>query len=136
MAAEDSYYILQYKSEAVSEALSTNQGIDEDGIEAAFDVIGEIEESVKTGQWVGDCFIYTNSVNRLNYYVGGEIVTISHLDRLVVGGGGMDSVSFLPVGRSTCLDTSLRTTECTLETRNWVWSVTPCSSLCWSIRRP
>lgn len=31
--------------------------------------------------WVGDCFIYTNSVNRINYYVGGEIVTVSHLDR-------------------------------------------------------
>ena len=31
--------------------------------------------------WVGDCFIYTNSENRLNYHVGGEIVTISHLDR-------------------------------------------------------
>ena len=31
--------------------------------------------------WVGDCFIYTNSVNRLNYYVGGEIVTVAHLDR-------------------------------------------------------
>jgi len=30
---------------------------------------------------VGDCFIYTNSVNRINYYVGGEIVTVSHLDR-------------------------------------------------------
>lgn len=30
---------------------------------------------------MGDCFIYTNSVNRINYYVGGEIVTISHLDR-------------------------------------------------------
>ena len=44
-------------------------------------VVGEIEEVVKTGCWVGDCFIYTNSVNRLNYYVGGEIVTISHLDR-------------------------------------------------------
>ena len=26
-------------------------------------------------------FIYTNTVNRLNYYVGGEIVTVSHLDR-------------------------------------------------------
>lgn len=35
-----------------------------------------MEETVKTGCWVGDCFIYTNSVNRLNYYVGGEIVTI------------------------------------------------------------
>ena len=46
-------------------------------------MIGEIEETVKTGCWVGDCFIYTNSVNRLNYYVGGEIVTIAHLDRQV-----------------------------------------------------
>ena len=41
----------------------------------------KVTESVKTGLWVGDCFIYTNSVNRLNYYVGGEIVTVSHLDR-------------------------------------------------------
>lgn len=81
VAAEDSYYILQYKPEAVAEAAATNQGMDEDGVEAAFDVVSEIEETVKTGLWVGDCFIYTNSVNRLNYYVGGEIVTISHLDR-------------------------------------------------------
>ena len=55
----------------------------EDGIEDAFDVLGEVTESVKTGLWVGDCFIYTNSVNRLNYYVGGEIVTVSHLDRFI-----------------------------------------------------
>lgn len=44
-------------------------------------VLGEIEEIVCTGCWVGDCFIYTNSVNRLNYFVGGQIVTIAHLDR-------------------------------------------------------
>lgn len=43
--------------------------------------MGEVNEQVKTGLWVGDCFIYTNSVNRINYYVGGEIVTVSHLDR-------------------------------------------------------
>ena len=36
---------------------------------------------MKTGAWVGDCFMYTDSVNRINYYVGGEIVTVSHLDR-------------------------------------------------------
>ena len=57
----------------------------EDGIEEAFEVLGEVSESVKTGLWVGDCFIYTNSVNRLNYYVGGEIVTVSHLDRSLFG---------------------------------------------------
>ena len=44
-------------------------------------VLGEVQETVKTGIWVGDCFIYTNGVNRLNYYVGGEIVTVAHLDR-------------------------------------------------------
>ena len=44
-------------------------------------VVAEIDETVRAGCWVGDCFIYTNSVNRLNYYVGGEIVTVSHLDR-------------------------------------------------------
>ena len=81
LCSDESYYILKYSPEAVTTALSTNQGIDEDGIEAAFDVIGEVEEIVKTGVWVGDCFIYTNSVNRLNYYVGGKVVTISHLDR-------------------------------------------------------
>lgn len=44
-------------------------------------MLGEIPEVVKTGVWVGDCFIYTSSLNRLNYYVGGEIITIAHLDR-------------------------------------------------------
>ena len=46
-------------------------------------VVGETEEVINTGCWVGDCLIYTNSVNRLNYYVGGEIVTVAHFDRSV-----------------------------------------------------
>jgi coatomer subunit beta' len=36
--------------------------------------------SVRTGEWVGDCFIYTNSTNRLNYLVGDQTYTISHFD--------------------------------------------------------
>jgi len=35
---------------------------------------------VRTGQWVGDCFVYTNSTNRLNYLVGDQTYTISHFD--------------------------------------------------------
>merc|ERR1719340_108756 len=81
ITTEESYFILKYSADAVSQAQETKEGISEDGIDDAFDVMGEIQESVKTGLWVGDCFIYTNGVNRLNYYVGGEIVTISHLDR-------------------------------------------------------
>jgi len=37
-------------------------------------------DSVRTGTWVGDCFIYTNSTNRLNYLVGDQTYTISHFD--------------------------------------------------------
>ncbi|KAL4717592.1 hypothetical protein ACJJTC_000741 [Scirpophaga incertulas] len=80
LAADDAYYILKYNPAVVTKARETNTNITEDGIDDAFEVVGEVNETVKTGLWVGDCFIYTNSLNRINYYVGGEIVTISHLD--------------------------------------------------------
>lgn len=40
-----------------------------------------VSETVMIGVWVGNCLTNTNSVTRLNYYVGGEIVTVAHLDR-------------------------------------------------------
>ncbi|VVC87800.1 unnamed protein product [Leptidea sinapis] len=80
LATDESYYILRYNSNIVINARANNTNITEDGVEDAFEVVGEVNEIVKTGLWVGDCFIYTNSLNRINYYVGGEIVTISHLD--------------------------------------------------------
>ncbi|XP_044714461.1 coatomer WD associated domain-containing protein [Hirsutella rhossiliensis] len=55
--------------------------VNEDGVEAAFEVITDISESVRTGEWVGDCFIYTNSTNRLNYLVGDQTYTVSHFDK-------------------------------------------------------
>ncbi|KAI1894005.1 hypothetical protein AGOR_G00129540 [Albula goreensis] len=81
IATEESFFVLKYLSEKVAAAQESNEGVTEDGIEDAFEVLGEIQEVVKTGLWVGDCFIYTSSVNRLNYFVGGEIVTIAHMDR-------------------------------------------------------
>ncbi|XP_065060961.1 coatomer subunit beta'-like isoform X2 [Rhopilema esculentum] len=82
IATEDSYFILKYSQDAVTRAMENKDELmTEDGVEDAFEPLSQIEEVIKTGLWVGDCFIYTNSVNRLNYFVGGEIVTISHLDR-------------------------------------------------------
>lgn len=81
LATEESYFILKYDSNVVARAHESKEGLTEDGVEEAFTFLGETHESVRTGLWVGDCFIYTNSVNRINYYVGGEIVTVSHLDR-------------------------------------------------------
>ena len=63
---------------------------DEDGVESAFEVVTDIQESIRTGEWVGDCFIYTNSTNRLNYLVGDQTYTISHFDQ------GMYLLGYLP----------------------------------------
>lgn len=38
---------------------------------------------MKTAKWVGDCFIYTTSTNRLSYFVGSESYTISPFDTYV-----------------------------------------------------
>lgn len=76
LATADQYFILKYHSDIVA-----NAGEDAEDITDAFEMVAEMNEVVKTGIWVGDCFIYTNSVNRVNYFVGGEVVTVSHLDR-------------------------------------------------------
>ncbi|CAB4057418.1 COPB2 [Lepeophtheirus salmonis] len=55
LITDECYFILRYQKEIVAYARETKQNVSDDGIEEA--------------------------LNRLNYYVGGEIVTISHLDR-------------------------------------------------------
>ncbi|KAK7420541.1 Coatomer subunit beta' [Neonectria punicea] len=80
IACEDTFYVLRFSRENYVEAVQANQ-VDEDGVEAAFEVITDISETVRTGEWVGDCFIYTNSTNRLNYLVGDQTYTVSHFDK-------------------------------------------------------
>jgi coatomer subunit beta' len=72
--------VLRFNREAYVEALSAGL-VDEDGVESAFEVVTDIQESIRTGEWVGDCFIYTNSTNRLNYLVGDQTYTIAHFDQ-------------------------------------------------------
>ncbi|OQV13837.1 Coatomer subunit beta' [Hypsibius exemplaris] len=83
ISTDENYFVLKYDANAVAAFLESKEPVPEDGIEDAFDVVGDVQETVKTGFWIGDCFIYTNSVNRLNYFVGGEIVTVAHLDRIL-----------------------------------------------------
>lgn len=80
LACDDSCYILRFSREAFQDAVQSGQ-VEDDGVEAAFEVITDISESVRTGEWVGDCFLYTNATNRLNYLVGAETYTVSHFDQ-------------------------------------------------------
>ncbi|EFY96307.1 Coatomer subunit beta' [Metarhizium anisopliae] len=80
IACEDSCYVLRFSRESYIEAVQSGQ-IEDDGVESAFEVITDISETVRTGEWVGDCFLYTNSTNRLNYLVGDQTYTVSHFDK-------------------------------------------------------
>lgn len=81
IATDSSFYVLKYNRDAVLSHLESGQPVDEQGVEDAFERLHEINERVRTGIWVGDCFIYNNSSWRLNYCVGGEVTTMFHLDR-------------------------------------------------------
>ena len=59
--------------DVVAAYLEGGKPVDEEGAEDAFELLHEVNERVRTGIWVGDCFIYNNSSWRLNYCVGGEV---------------------------------------------------------------
>ncbi|KAL0950314.1 hypothetical protein HGRIS_010289 [Hohenbuehelia grisea] len=80
IAAEDSFYILRFDREAYDNKVEEGAEITDEGVEEAFEVVADVSESVKTAKWIGDCFIYTTSTNRLCYFVGNESYTISPFD--------------------------------------------------------
>ncbi|KAF3921699.1 Xenin [Orbilia brochopaga] len=79
LACDESYYVLRFSREQYATALANGE-VEDDGVESAFEVVTDINETIRTGEWVGDCFIYTNSTNRLNYLVGDQTYTIAHFD--------------------------------------------------------
>lgn len=81
LANEQSYFILRFNKVLVNKYLEQNVEVSEEGIDDAFIFEKEVSECIKSGSFVGDCFIYTNSTGRLNYYVGGEVITLAHLDK-------------------------------------------------------
>jgi len=79
ISSEESFYLLEFNREALANAAPTDS---EEGIEEAFELVCEINEKVRTGKWIGDCFVYTtHSGNKLNYLIGGKVSTVIHGDK-------------------------------------------------------
>ncbi|TYI40244.1 hypothetical protein ES332_A02G148800v1 [Gossypium tomentosum] len=94
IASDTSFYILKYnfaemnlmiffllRRDVVQSYLDSGRQVDEQGVEDSFELLHKTNERVRTGIWVGDCFIYNSTSWRLNYCVGGEVTTMFHLDR-------------------------------------------------------
>ncbi len=80
IACADSAYVLSYNAATTASAIAMGQVSPEDGVDGSFDLLYEISDTITSGEWVGDCFLYCNNSGRLNYSVGGKIQTLVHLD--------------------------------------------------------
>lgn len=80
ITSDDSFYILRFDRAAYQAALDSGVPIGDEGCEEAFEVVVEISENVKTAKWIGDCFVYTNSANRLNYLLGTQTSTVTQFE--------------------------------------------------------
>ncbi|EFC35525.1 coatomer protein complex subunit beta [Naegleria gruberi] len=81
IASENEFYLLRYNSQLVKNALKTRNPEEEDSqIEDSLILEYNIEEKIREGQFIGETFIYTNNDSRLNYVIGGQVTTITHLE--------------------------------------------------------
>ncbi|OUM57183.1 hypothetical protein PIROE2DRAFT_17904, partial [Piromyces sp. E2] len=81
IVGDEFFYILRYNRLAYQKALEQNIQISSEGLEDAFEVLSEVNESVKCGFWVGDSFVFINSANRLNFTVGNQTNTLAYFDQ-------------------------------------------------------
>jgi coatomer subunit beta' len=93
IATPDSFYVLKFHRTVFQNHLENGVDGGDEGYEDAFEFVCEVPEIVSNGVWVGDCFVYTNTANRLNFLVGDQSSTISHFDFAVyvLGFIGRDS---------------------------------------------
>ncbi|CAH0474204.1 unnamed protein product [Peronospora belbahrii] len=64
------FFVLRINKEVAAQSFAAGTNSPDEGVVGAFDLLHVISEKVGTGTWVGDYFLYTNAVGRLNYYVG------------------------------------------------------------------
>jgi len=79
--SSEASYALKFDKDVFIEALEGGVVDPEDGVEDSFEVLYDVNETITSGKWVGDVFIFTTSTNRLNYLVGGKTYNIAHFER-------------------------------------------------------
>ncbi|KAK6203295.1 coatomer WD associated region-domain-containing protein [Scheffersomyces amazonensis] len=96
----DETYLLNYNHELFEESYNKGEIDAEEGAESSFEVLYTLptSEPILSGKFIGDVFIYTTaSTNRLNYFVGGEVINLGHFDHkyYIIGYKAQDGKLYL-----------------------------------------
>mgnify|MGYP001571878758 CR=1 FL=1 len=95
----DTCFVLKYNVVGVQQHFAAAGTTSDDGLDIAFDLVEEVDDKIKHVTWVGDCLVYVTQNDKLNYYIGGEINTITVLPR------GYFFLGFVPKeNRLFCID--------------------------------
>lgn len=85
LVCEEQAFVLKHDKDLVDKAADEGPISPELGVPGAFEPEHEISDRIVKGQWVGDCFIFSNGAGRLDYFVGGSTMTLCHLDQQSTG---------------------------------------------------
>lgn len=85
LVCDEQAFVLKHDKDLVDRSISEDSVSPELGVPGAFEPEHEISDRIVKGQWVGDCFIFSNGAGRLNYFVGGNTMTLCHLDQQSTG---------------------------------------------------
>lgn len=77
---DEATFILKCNLEVV-EAYINKGASSPDGSDESFDLVEELENKIKQAIWVGDCLVFSDMQERLNFYIGGEISSLAVLPR-------------------------------------------------------
>jgi coatomer subunit beta' len=85
LVCDEQAFVLKYEKELVDTAVAEGSVSPELGVPGAFEPEHEVSDKITKGQWVGDCFIFSNGIGHLDYFVGGNTMTLCHLDQQGIG---------------------------------------------------
>lgn len=68
LVCADCFYVLRYDRDIVAAAVSAGNINPDEGVDGSFELVTTINERAHTGQWVGECFLYTNSAGSYVYF--------------------------------------------------------------------
>lgn len=94
LVCDEQAFVLKYQKDLVNACIAESSVSPELGVPGAFEPEQEIPDNITKGQWIGDCFIFSNSAGRLSYFVGGNTMTLCHLDQQ--GTGPLFMLGYLP----------------------------------------
>lgn len=76
LCCEDAFYVIKCNPKATQEKIARGE-VTQDGVEGSFEPLHSIPETVNSGAWVGDCFIFVSKCVKLRCIQNG-IPTVSH----------------------------------------------------------